>query len=368
MCQTDLKCADIKKKRLVELDIVRGLCVLIMVIEHTYLYLASEPLLQNPLFHITQSGIGSVAVLFMFIMGMNTIFTRSDNPHLIFKRGVKIFIFSYVFNFLRDLVPAFIGCQIGKSILNSHGYSHYYETFLNVDILQFVGLAFIFIGILRSIKISPKIELFIAFIISFTTILIGKVPTRPDISNWIKDLIIGGWKHNYFPFIYWIIFPVCGSFFARRIKNVEDRDQIYRNMIKWSFLISAVLWGLLLYYYPSLDFFGWRDEYNYYRQNILANVFFISQIILLIGLSYFASKNELIPLRVKSFLSFWSENITSLYIVSWMLISWTAWVITGFHIIANPIIAIAASVLFAAVSHYTVKHVPVINRVLKKLF
>jgi len=368
MCKASFQCVDAKKKRLVELDIVRGLCVLIMVIEHVNLYLTSKPLLRNPLFHITQSGVGNVAVLFMFIMGMNIIFSRNNSPSAIFKRGIKIFILSYVFNFFRDFLPAFIGCHIGRSTLSSHAYNHYYETLLNVDILQFVGLAFMFIALLRSLKISHKIELFIAFAVSFMTIIIGKVATTPDLSNWAKDLIIGGWRHNYFPFISWIAFPICGAFLARRIKGMEDRDQIYRRLLRWSLLVSAVLWGLWLYYYPRLDFFGWNDDFDYYRQNTLANVFFISQTILLTGISYFALKDDLIPLKVNNFISFWSENILSLYIVSWLLISWTAWVITGFNFIVDPLVAIAASFLFVVASHYTIKDVPAINIFLKKWF
>ena len=164
---------DAKKKRLVELDIVRGLCVLIMVVEHTNLYLTSKPLLENPLFHMTQSVVGNVAVLFMFIMGMNTVFSRNSSPSVIFKRGVKIFILSYVFNFFRDFLPAFIGCHIGISSLTSHAYNHYYETLINVDILQFVGMAFMFIALLRSLTIPPKIELLVAFAVSSMTIIIG---------------------------------------------------------------------------------------------------------------------------------------------------------------------------------------------------
>ncbi|MFA6409466.1 MAG: hypothetical protein WCW01_04760 [Gammaproteobacteria bacterium] len=138
-------------------------------------------------------------------------------------------------------------------------------------------------------------------------------------------------------------------------------------MLKWAFLICTAL-GILLCFDPKLDFFGWIDEFDYYRQNTLASVFFISEILLLIAASYFLLKNELLPDVIKRFLAFWSENITSLYIVSWLLITWTAWATLGFNFITNPFFAIAVSILFVTASHCLIKRVPAINKIIKKVF
>ncbi len=368
MSETDLAQSSAKKIRFVELDIIRGLCVLIMVIEHVHSYLTSKPLLGSLLFHITQSGPGNVAVIFMFIMGMNTVFSRKSGALITFKRGVKILIFSYIFNFFRDFLPAYIGTQIGRTTLASHSYSYLYETLINVDILQFVGLAFIFIAILKMLRIPLKIQLAIAFFISLVTIFIGNIPTTQNISSYGLNLLIGGWRHNYFPFVCWILFPIAGAFFAQQIKGRQNRDYIYQKIIRWSFVINLILWAFLLYYYPRLDFFGWNEDFNYYRQNTLGNIFFINLILLLIGASYYIVKNELIPSRVMNFISFWSKNITSLYIMSWIFISWTAWVITGFNVIENPIVAIVVSLLFVILTHLSVKYIPAINRFFKMIF
>ncbi len=368
MSETVLAQGKANKIRLAELDIMRGLCVLIMVIEHTHLYLTSKSLLGNPLVHITQSGPGNVAVIFMFIMGMNTIFSRNTEPLAIFKRGVKIFIFSYVFNFFRDFLPAYIGTQIGRTTLASQSLNYLYEALLWVDILQFVGLAFMFIAILKFLKIPLKVQLGVAFLISLVTVIVGNISTTESISNYGLELLTGGWRHIYFPFVSWVVFPVCGAFFASRIKGMENRDNLYQGIIRWSFVTNLILWGFLLYYYPRLDFFGWNDSHNYYRQNTLGNVFFINLILFLIGVSYFIVKNNLIPEKAMNFLSFWSQNITSLYIISWIFISWTAWVITGFNVIENPILAILVSVLFVVLTHVTVRYVPAINKFFKVIF
>ncbi len=368
MSEAVLEQGKAKKIRLVELDIMRGLCVLIMVIEHVHLFLTSESLLGNPFFHITQSGPGNVAVIFMFIMGMNTIFSRTSKPSAIFKRGVKIFIFSYVLNLFRNLLPAYIGTQIGKTTLAGQSFSYFYEPLLEVDILQFVGLSFMFIAILKFLMIPLKVQLGIAFLISLTTVIAGNISTTQNISNYGLELLIGGWRHNYFPFVSWIFFPICGAFFAARIKGMENRDNIYQGIIRWSFVVNLVLWGFLLYYYPKLDFFGWTDVFHYYRQNTLGNVFFVSHILFFIGASYFIVKNNLIPEKVMNFISFWSRNITSLYVISWMFISWTGWMITGFNVIENPVIAILVSTLFVVLTHVTVRYVPAVSKFFKIIF
>lgn len=356
------------KTRLTELDIVRGLAVLFMVVEHVNMYMTDNKLLGNPLFKLTQDGIGDVAVIFMFIMGMNTVFSKDKSPYNLFKRGCKIFLFSYVFNFIRDFLPALISCEIGTSKLIDYNYHHYYEIIMKVDIFQFVGLAFIFCGLLRMLRALPIVELIAGLSISISTLIIGKVTTSITFSNWVQDMLIGGWTHNYFPFICWIAYPVSGAFLARYLVGPNDRNLIYRKLTQLMLSIYLIGWCLNLYFYPSIDFYGWHDQFNYYRQNFIGNIFFLSQSILVIGMLYFALQNELIPEGIKRFLTFWSENITVLYIVSWLLITWSTWIALGFNFIERPVAAIGTTMAVIAITHLIVKNVPIIPRVVKRLF
>ena len=357
---------DANEKRYTELDIARGLSVVLMIVEHVNSYLTSEPLLQNPLFKLTQNGIADVAVIFMFLMGMNTVFSNRTTPRKILIRGCTILLVSYIFNFFRDFLPAYIGCSLHVSKLSDSGYSNLFLTVVNVDILQFVGLAFIFIGLLRICKISSRNELVIGIILSFLTIVFGKQETSFFIGNWFKDILIGGWNNNYFPFLSWIIFPICGAFLGNIYKNTNNKDLLYSRLIKYCFPIFIIGWCFILYFNTSheLNFYGWGDEMDYYRQNFFGNIFFLSETMLVLGIIYFLIKNDVFPKFITVSLIFWSKNISAIYIVSWLLISWLTWLVLGFNSIDKPYISIFMTIFIIILSHVIVKKMPIISKVI----
>ena len=105
------------------MDVARGLSVDLMIVEHVIMYFTSNTLLHIPLFKIIQNGIADVAVIFMFLMGMNTVFPNRTTPRKILTRGCTILLVNYIFNFFRDFLPACIGCSLLVTKLSDFGYT-----------------------------------------------------------------------------------------------------------------------------------------------------------------------------------------------------------------------------------------------------
>jgi len=358
--------------RIPELDVIRGLAVLFMVVIHVNsTFVCERIMIENPLFRFLTTAIGDVAIAFMFIMGAGTVLSKSNSPARLAFRGLKIFLFGYVFNFVRNFVPAVIGGWLGKTTL-IEGYHHYYEMVIHVDIFQFAGLALMFIGLIRALKIPPVVELIIGCVISFSTVFMSLTPTSlsffPSFSNLLKEMVVGGWLHIYFPFVSWIVFPVAGAFFARVLLWTKNKNQMYIGLFRWAFLSYVLGWGFLLYFFPELDFFGWHAFMSFYRQTFTGNLFFLSEVCLLISGTYFVLRCELVPKTVLSFIAFWSKNITALYIVSWLIINWTACVVTGFNTVNSPLIAIGSTIICIVLTHLIIKYVPLISVIARKLF
>lgn len=153
-----------KKERLIFIDFARTLAALFMVWVHV-LGLHSNHQVQTSWFGGIINFLGSPPAAPVFMLAMGTSFTISNKGAITtnLKRGFTIFAKGYYLNFLRILIPAII-----IVILESIGYGTLHDTLANqidtksslienllvIDILQFAGLAYIFISLLSYFKLN----------------------------------------------------------------------------------------------------------------------------------------------------------------------------------------------------------------------
>ena len=127
-----------------ELDFVKGIAIIAMVICHTVLYMAEVP---GHLGYVVANDVlgGPMAApMFMICMGIGLCFSHRNTPLEIVRRGVWLFLLGYILNFSRSSLPFAVGYALGMGELLSE---NLVAGLMLVDILQFAGLALIFIGI-----------------------------------------------------------------------------------------------------------------------------------------------------------------------------------------------------------------------------
>ncbi|KAL0233320.1 hypothetical protein GEMRC1_012065 [Eukaryota sp. GEM-RC1] len=349
------------------MHLARGMAILLMMIHHVIIYFADYDLWDSPVLLWTQKGPGSVAVMFMFIMGINAADPERNNAKTLARRGAKLFVFAYVLNFVRDQVPLMLSCQFRDLCYDDVYLEGYWDMFFILDIYPFVGACFLYIAMMRSFSVSEVGQLTLTTII---VMILSLIETDSDPTGIFGYFFLGDFYLCYFPFRSWIIFPVVGLLLGSYWRPYGDRTKDSVPMKK--LLIGAVIIWVCLFiamfvFWPNLDHYGFDDEFNYYRQHPLINIFFICQNILVLeGFRFLFSKNA-IPKVVFKLFKFWSQNIMPIYIISWMIITWYASLVIGWYSVTNLYFVVGYSVVVVTLSSLIIHYVPGIGNFLKKM-
>jgi len=185
---------------------------------------------------------------------------------------------------------------------------------IEIDILQLAGLSLMVISLLRWKQIKYKYYLLIAFIVAFITPFLWQI----NISGFFKYIIDPFWgtsSYVTFPLFPCLFYPLVGVYFGNLLLQAKDKTIFYKDcLIK---LIPVFILGILLLFINP-DFF----KTSYYRHSIGLSLIFISIIIYYLAFINFNYKK--LSAKITKILTTWSQNVTLIYIVQWLLIAWTA--------------------------------------------
>lgn len=302
------------------LDYAKGLAIVCMVICHTVMmfsmghtdmaYIVSDKVLGGPI----------AAPLFMICLGIGTCYSRHSAPLLMVKRGAGLFLCAYLLNFMRGVLPL----ALGSLFVGWQAVAQYMTWAMLVgDILQFAGLAFIFLGVVKKIGLTDWQLVCTAFICALVGSMCAGYDTGDNNINALLGLFIpagapdGQDCVSAFPFLNWIIFPVVGILFGKLLRHSTDSDKFYG-------LVLAVTLPLTIFYgwYSLAKGFMPFSGGHYFWPTIADSVFFIAYDLCIISLLHFLSR--VIPVAVFSPLAALSRQINTVYCISWVVIVWTA--------------------------------------------
>lgn len=191
------------KKREVELDVVRGIAIFLMVLQHFWLIIISGYVNNEWLnFAFFLLGTVFVAPIFLFLMGINVSNSQFDTPKYFFKKGLLLIFIGYLLSALRFFLPIILA-QHFNFIINPEEVIYkmkpiYY--LLQVDILQLAGLSLILISFLKKIRVDFKYYLVIALVISLASPFLWGLRFDYFWLNLVTDLFWGNSVYVTFPF------------------------------------------------------------------------------------------------------------------------------------------------------------------------
>ena len=306
------------KTRLPEIDLVKGVAIIAMIICHTVCYMSSIP--ENAGYVVAEEILGGpmAAPMFMICMGIAINFSRRSTPQELMRRGLRLFLLAYLLNILRAGLPVGIGFALG---LGDAVADNLVMAFLIVDILQFAGLALIFIGLSLKIQMKGWLMLAIAIVCSIAGTLCQGFDCGNDALNALLGLFIGAGPgdiescYSCFPFAHWIIYPVFGLLAGRYLKNCTDKEKLYRRVL-------AVTLPLTIFYcwLAAKRGFTPLSDGLYYWHNLGDGFFFICLDLMLIAIAWQLCK--ILPQWIMQPLEGLSKNITAVYCISWVIICW----------------------------------------------
>lgn len=299
--------------RQLEFDLVKAVTIVLMIWTHTYEALSTgfEPSLSAINSYVRGSIAG--AVTFMFCMGIGLSYTRHNSAEECIQRGAKLLTTGFTLLLCREVIPVLLSSWI----LNCPEHLAYLVLGVSVDILQFAGLAFLFVGYLKKLRIGNAGMMIIAATLSILGTVLQGASTGCYPADQILGFFWGTESESYFPFFNWFIFVAAGQWFGEKYQFLQDKKRFHAI----SLLIGAILCAAYIYVSLNVEqniFKGLTSKIYLGHRPIFDAIICLPINIGLISLFYFIG--QLIPQRAIPVLIHPSRHINQYYCISWVII------------------------------------------------
>ena len=311
----DIEIRKIEKPRIQELDLLKALAIIAMIICHCVEVLGEHRIGYESdfLYFFGFSVLGdyvAVAHAFMFAMGVAIIWTGKDDPRHLIKRGVRLYIMAFILNFFRYGIYAIVDGLIEGQFHEDTVYALVVQ-----DIFHFAGLALILTGLLKYLKLKDNTILVIAVIMSAIGGPLAFVFDKSPVLNYILGhLLVTTEEESCFALLNWYVFVASGLVFARFLERAEDRDTFYRHLLCVAGPIAAIYIALTcMFGNHFLSKYGW-----YYATTIPESLGLLSIDLSLMAAFHFLLKKS----ESKRFVVFcdMGRNLTKIYIIHWCIL------------------------------------------------
>ena len=247
------------------------------------------------------------------------VYTKHNTPKDFMKRGITLLATGYALNFFREGVLMIAASLLGiettfaKPVIYSIG---------TVDILQFAGMGFLTIGLLKKLSFKPLHMLGITFLLQcFCSLFVDKLTNLSPPINCFVGLFLYTGEYSAFPLFLWLPYLVIGVCFGTKLMQTKNKKTFYFRLA-----IGSSLTYLLLsigYHLCGID--TWRFytgfENLYYKQNPLSTLWIVSIVGIALSSCYGISLKT--SGKLEYLIKWISSNLNTIYIIHWLVISYS---------------------------------------------
>jgi uncharacterized membrane protein len=316
------------RERVVEIDIGRGLAVLLMILVHTlWMYGSKETQSSSVLGHVIHF-VGKGTAAFLLTMGLSFTLSRRGSLQGDLLRGLLILGVGYGMNFLKFIVPISIFGTMPESFVAAYGFrsplgvAELRYLLLTGDILQMAGVSLLLIAFVRRYVPSKWVVLSLALLVlGLSRELSGMRPGIPGL-DYVADLFVANHYHVYFPVLPWMSFILVGLAMGMEIRDRGfDRRPVFSGALPVGIACVAAGGGLCL----------WSSAYHwgsFFHLGPGGAVYLLGINLVLLGVIH-----RLVERQKRrggavghgawlKLLTYCSARVTSLYVIQWTLIAW----------------------------------------------
>ncbi len=293
-----------------ELDWLKAVCILMMIILHVYDDCGSEP--GGPLygfFDYACTFLGAAA--FMICMGIGMRYSRKQDAKSYVLRGFEILTVGQFLNLLRNALPNLIAWwATGKNIFIAQSL-----LVLQADILTFAGLAFLLIALLKQLKASDECILAVGMVMNVLALPIHHFLKLPE--NYLTGQFLGFFvltdQAAFFPLMSYFVFVAFGYYIGSLYPRIADKRALSNRVL----LVCVPV--VVIYYALRINVpFPFLPEFNSQEQYIMnpATDAVATCMVSLIALAAFSRFSERMGGKVPGFVKHISAHINQYYCVS----------------------------------------------------
>lgn len=293
-----------------EFDYLKTLIILLMLPIHVY-----ENYSRNYISEIIEFiGIFLGAPGFMLLMGIGMKYTRHQDLNNYISRGFILFTKGLYVNLLKNALPNLISWwSTGKKIFISRAL-----LIIQTDILMFAGFCFLFVALMKKMKLSDNYILSIGFIMNIIGFFLYKI--IKSLNNFLLNQFLAYFvltdADSYFPFFSYFIFVASGYWLGGIYLRVSNKDKFY-NFILFLCLPTATIY----YYLRSYNFFPILPEFCTDEHYVLhPGPDAIATIMInLACLSIFHKIEKIIKGKTPKFITKTAQNLNQYYTLSYLI-------------------------------------------------
>ena len=178
----------------------------------------------------------------------------------------------------------------------------------------------VLISLFRKLKLKDWQMAAIAFAASAAGTMLNGVDVNNALGNILLGYLIGtedaaGMVMSYFPLLNWLVFPVSGYIFGKRLLRLKDKNLFYGILSAICVPVATIYYAVGIVYERGM--FG-EGQNCYYHLQFSDAVGAILSTLGVLGLCHFLIRH--LPEWVSSLSQKISRNITSIYCIHWVLV------------------------------------------------
>lgn len=255
---------EINTERQEEFDYLKGLFMVFIFGIHAFQATLTEPDLCMKILYGFATMMG--AALFMFVMGMGTVYSKNANAGSLTKSGVKMIAYQYLNNLLY-LIALAIPYPFVKNMLRAEE-SEMFRCLMGIyiqytNIFFMTGVIYLLLALLKKLKLPTAGYAVIAFMSAFAAPLIAGRPVDIPVLGYICKLLIGRDLFTSFIPLYFVSYVLIGVVFGKVLRHVKDKTIFYKVIIvvsgicvvgTWMYLFSEYGFSKELYDFLTLTY------------------------------------------------------------------------------------------------------------------
>ncbi|PIF46994.1 uncharacterized protein DUF1624 [Chryseobacterium sp. 52] len=310
-----------KSKRIAALDLIKGMSVIGMIIIHTLLIYANVKSQSDTVIGSFIVFLGRGTSIFLICMGITFMTSSHQSLKSSIQRGGLLLLAAFFMNFMKFIIPAVLGFA-PDHFIQKYGWhgpieQQYMYLVMLGDILQLAGISLLFVGFIREYVKNKYGILAIGLLIALVSREVSGINIDYPVVNYISDLFFSNDypAYIYFPVFPWMSFIIIGMFFGKWFLELNhDSKKLFRNMLYVGLVFIAIGAPLVFLY----------GEYNYngfYHMGPGGVIYFAGWTLFFLWAIFRITSNikENGLIRI---LKYCSKNLTSMYMIQWILISW----------------------------------------------
>ena len=337
------------KGRIKSLDLARGMAMVFVVVIHVIEQLSSKTVKESLFGGILNMGTAMwAATMFMFLMGAGVSLSRTTSLKMGWKRGLQLIALGYILNFLRGTLPTLVGLLTHQFTLEDLKPNSLLYVTIEIDILQFAGLALIFLSIVRFFSTKWILWLVAGCLVLLACPFVFGHKTGSPLSDYFINFFWRTDEYGHFPIFPWLAYPLFGMAFGHLLKNTTNIGVFFA---KSGFIgvLLCICGGYMAFNYSDFSLDVWMSG-DYNEGAVHPWMVLCETGILLLFLSFYQFlATHVPPNKAFDWLCFWSREVTLMYCLQWIVIGWIVIFITSYFGFASTIFCM---LLVFVLTHY----------------